>query len=293
MDMKKINVIIVHGIGKTSPGYAQPLIHGLTDKFSGALQNILKTSDDFSSDIVIREIVWDDVLAVNQDKLSKLLKKGFKQHKPKGLRAFASKFFSFLTAPIFRLRTDFAAQAISDIIGYKNSDAYPKIHGRLRQGLDLLADNRRTLGEKQHVSIIAHSLGTVISSDFVYDQLKAHGTLHEQFLLSNFFTLGSPIALFALEYGIELFKSPIRLECKDGQWINIFDLDDPVAYPLKNLNDAYDAAVDIDQEVNTGGFGVSHTRYFKNQSVQQLIAQKLAEDWLKQNSKIREAYAKN
>ncbi len=136
--------------------------------------------------------------------------------------------------------------------------------------------------------MIAHSLGTVISSDFVYDQLKGTGVLHQRFLFSNFFTLGSPIALFALQYGIELFKSPIRLECKDGKWINIFDLDDPVAYPLKNLNQAYDAAVNVDYEVNTGGFGISHTRYFQNQIVQELIAQKLAQDWLQINGKSQQ-----
>ena len=286
---KKINVIIVHGIGKPSPGYAQSLIKGLTEKFNRALQEGLRTMEDQSYNIVIREIIWDDVLAVNQDKLAALLKKGFVEHKPRGFRAFASKLFSFVTRPIFRLRTDFAAESISDIIGYKNSDAYPKIQDRIKTVLSSMEDYSAMPGEKQYMTIIAHSLGTVIASDFVYDELKAHSIFHKRFLFSNFFTLGSPIALFALQYGIELFKSPIRLEYKDGQWINIFDLDDPVAYPLKNLNEAYDAAVHADQEVNTGGLGVSHTRYFDNQDVQNLIAQKLALDCLRINGRLIES----
>lgn len=283
---KKINVIIVHGIGKPSPGYAQKLIKGLTEKFNLALQERLRTTENQSYNIVIREIIWDDVLAVNQDKLAALLKKGFVEHRPKGFRAFASKMFSFVTAPIFRLRTDFAAESISDIIGYKNSEAYPKIQERIKKVLSSMEDSSAMPGEKQYMSIIAHSLGTVIASDFVYDQLKAHHIFHKWFLFSNFFTLGSPMALFALQYGVELFKSPVPLEYKHGQWINIFDLDDPIAYPLKNLNEAYDAAVHVDQEVNTGGFGVSHTRYFDNQDVQNIIAQKLALDCLRINGRI-------
>lgn len=93
------------------------------------------------------------------------------------------------------------------------------------------------------------------------------------------------MALFALQYGIELFKSPIHVEDAQGHWTNIFDLDDPIAYPLKNLNDAYEKAVHLDCQVNTGGFGVSHVRYFGNRIVQETIAKKLAADWLRMNDK--------
>lgn len=95
----------------------------------------------------------------------------------------------------------------------------------------------------------------------------------------------SLMALFALQYGIDLFKSPMHVEDTEGQWINIFDLDDPIAYPLKNLNDAYAKAVPVDRPVNTGGFGVSHTRYFGDSEAQETIAGKLGVDWLRLNKK--------
>ncbi len=284
--LKTINVIIVHGIGTPQPGYAQPLIAGLTEKFSFHLQKTLPMRVEPKDNLIIREVIWDDVLAANQEKLAVLLKKGFIQHKNKGLREILSKVFAFATNWILRLRTDFAAEAISDVIGYKNNEAYPQIQQRLLDAINSLRGEEREAGEKQHLTIISHSLGTVISSDFVYDRLKAGGTFHDQFLFSNFFTLGSPLALFALQYGIELFKSPVHLEEAAGQWMNIFDLDDPIAYPLKNLNEAYDKAVTVDREVNTGGFGVSHTRYFQNPVVQDVIAEKLARDWLRINGKL-------
>ncbi len=283
--MNKILAIIVHGIGTPKPGYAAGLIKGLKKRFNGRIRKILKTGDDYSSELIIKEIVWDDILAVSQNKLAGILKKGFAAQKVGAVRSLFKTIFFLPSKFMLRLRTDFAAESVSDIIGYDNDEAYEKIHECLLNETNSLADTPAQVGEKQSLSIIAHSLGTVISSDFVYDRQKAHGSLHENFIFNNFFTLGSPIALFALQYGVELFKNPIHVEDPDGRWINIFDLDDPMAYPLKNLNDAYDRAVHIDRQVNTGGFGISHTRYFGDGEVQETIAAKLAADWLRINNK--------
>ncbi len=284
---KKIYVLIVHGIGRPLPGYAAPLMQGLREKFNFFLQTQLKSKADFSNELDMREVIWDGVLAENQAKLAGLLKKGFNDNQAHGFRSVLTKVFSFVTRPLLKLRTDFAAEAIGDIIGYKNSEAYPRIQQCFVDVIDRILPLSINPADKQHLTVIAHSLGTVISSDFIYDRQKKFGQVHENFAFCNLFTLGSPLALFALQYGIELFKSPIRLEDSSGQWINIFDLDDPVAYPLKNLNKAYNQAVSADQEVNTGGFGISHTRYFENSNVQELIAKKLAQDWLILNEKVK------
>jgi hypothetical protein len=284
---KNIHVMIVHGIGTPLPGYSEPLVKGITARFNRYLQQAQKSSEDFSKNLVVREVIWDGVLAANQEKLALRLRKGFTDHKAKGFRSVLSGVFSFVTKPLLKLRTDFAAESISDILGYKNPDAYPQIHKCLADAVETFVDLTMNPDDKQHLSIICHSLGTVISSDFIYDRQKKFGRVHENFHFNNFFTCGSPIALFALEYGIEVFRSPVLVEAPGGQWINILDLDDPVAYPLKNLNDAYDQAVNMDYEVNTGGFGASHTRYFENVLVQDKIAEKLGQDWLRLNSKLR------
>jgi len=283
--VKKIHVVIVHGIGKTRSGYSEPLAKGIAAKFNSYLQATLKVTEDFTSHLVVREVTWDGVLAPNQEKLVAILKKGFANFQPKGFRAVMSKVFSFVTKPLLTIRTDFAAESISDILGYRNPEAYAQIHKCISDGIETLVHLDMNPTDKQHLSIVCHSLGTVISSDFVYDRQKKFGRVHENFNFVNFFTLGSPIALFALQYGIELFRSPVVVEESGGQWINIFDIDDPIAYPLKNLNASYDKAVSVDQDVNTGGFGESHTRYFGNLVVHEKIAVKLAEDWRKINQR--------
>ena len=218
---KNIHVVIVHGIGKTSAGYSEPLARGITAQFNAYLQETLKSKDDFSSHLAVQEVIWDGVLAPNQDKLVAILKKGFENFEPKGFRAVLSKVFSFLTKPLLKLRADFAAQAISDILGYRNPEAYSRIHKCMTDGVERFVNVAMDPADKQHLSIICHSLGTVIASDFIYDRQKKFGHVHENFNFTNFFTLGSPIALFALQYGIELFRSPVVMENRAGQWINI------------------------------------------------------------------------
>lgn len=283
--MKKIYAIIVHGIGKAQAGYSDPLVKGLQKRFNSHIQKTLKTNEQYTDGLILKEVVWDDILAGSQEQLAEILKKGFRAQKRGGIRAFFKKIFFLPVKWILRFRTDFAAEFIGDIIGYGNpkSGAYRKIHRRFLDEINSLP----APDEKQNLSIIAHSLGTVISSDFIYDQKNKNGTLHKNFVFHNFFTLGSPVALFALQYGIDLFKDPIHVEDPNGCWINIFDLDDPVAYPLKNLNEAYDKAVAEDRQVNTGGFGVSHTRYFNDSEVQEIIAEKLAADWIRLNKIVR------
>ncbi|MGE5279388.1 MAG: hypothetical protein ACM3L6_01415, partial [Deltaproteobacteria bacterium] len=127
------------------------------------------------------------------------------------------------------------------------------------------------------------SLGTVIASDFIWDcQFKG---LMKPFALGNVFTMGSPIALFALRYGAELFNQPIEVKAP-GRWVNILDADDPIAYPLKPLNKEYDHAVLADREVSVGPLGVAHTRYWNAPVVHALIGRKLALDWLRADGRL-------
>jgi hypothetical protein len=124
---------------------------------------------------------------------------------------------------------------------------------------------------KAPLTIVAHSLGTVVSSDFVWDRTKPRKNrttpFHPRLTFMNFFTLGSPLALFSLQHGgPEAFSQPIHVEHPDGRWINIRDRDDPVGMPLKSLNAEYHAAVHHDGEVDTGDYLLSHMGCFKNGS---------------------------
>jgi len=302
----KINVVILHGIGKNEIGYADDLVKGTEKEFKNCLKEITGQADDGVQKLTFKPIVWDDILDRNQGKLKAILERVLKQRKRKSFIGFLAGvgilpmivatwlFFNVFKHPVvflmaalisgyllyrfgtkfyYRLRTGFASQFVMDIIGYLNADAKRMIQDRIKDDLKLIN------GDKESVTIIAHSLGTVIASDFIWDRQdkKDFG----DFKLDNFFTMGSPIALFALRWGSELFSKPIRVDDPNGCWINILDKDDPIAYPLKGLNKEYYNAVLEDKEVNVGSLGVAHVMYWGNEEVHKIIAHKLAEDWLR------------
>lgn len=99
--------------------------------------------------------------------------------------------------------------------------------------------------------------------------------------------MGSPLPLFSLQFGgPEVFNKPIAIQDSLGRWVNIYDKNDPIAYPLKLLNEAYNRVVLKDQEVHAGMFGIAHLKYWTNQSVHLIIARKLALDWLRFNNAL-------
>lgn len=155
-------------------------------------------------------------------------------------------------------------------------------------------------------SIVAHSLGSVIAYDYLcclfhpeqprlfVPQLSAEvsrvpvipttdwdvsdaelGLLQERF--RHFFTLGSPIGLFILRKGslwengspFQEIYNPVR--GNDRLWINFYDRDDIIAYPVKSLFSANSKNQDCllkDIAINTGFTPLdAHTNYWQNRDV--------------------------
>lgn len=279
--MNPVAAAVIHGIGVTRPGYAKPIIDGIRREFEAHLKS-LKISDVSADALVFKEVLWDDVVAIRQRELAVILRKGFDAEPKSGFTAFLGAIFSGPKKMINWLRTDFAAEFVQDVLSYRDREVYSLVHHKVSQELAALPFG----AAKIPLTLITHSLGTVIASDFIYDRQKK-GTIDPRWTFSNFFTLGSPIALFALQYGgAEVFKSPVKVEDPSGAWVNIYDRDDPIGYPLKTLNEFYDRAVAKDLLVNTGVFGAAHTHYFENREVQQAIGAKLAEDWIRINNSL-------
>lgn len=296
--MPHLNIAILHGIGKNEIGYADDLIKGIEKEFKRIFQET-KPGEDIPK-LNFRPIVWDDILGKNQSQLKVILERALEQKKRKTFLGFWLGiglvpilialwfFFTIFTHPVvlfiaallsgymvyrfgsklyYQLRTGFASEYVMDIVGYLNPEAKHMIQERIREELSFIN------GDKEPVVFIAHSLGTVIASDFIWDTQKNKD--FGRFQLSHFFTMGSPLALFALRFGAELFNKPIQIDDPHGCWINILDKDDPIAYPLKPLNKEYDAAVLEDKEVNVGPFGIAHVQYWQNRDVHKIIAGRL------------------
>ena len=88
----------------------------------------------------------------------------------------------------------------------------------------------------------------MIASDGVYDMVK-NKEFPGNLIFKNFITLGSPIALYSLRYGIDNFTKPVRPE----NWVNIYYPQDIIGFPLKNLNPAYREVITEDICLNPRG----------------------------------------
>jgi hypothetical protein len=187
-----------------------------------------------------------------------------------------------------------AIRFMGDVIAYQGPAVYEEIHRALAHAL-----RSRLSPESRHLTIVAHSLGSVIASDFVFDHTRRAGTrFRDHFGVDfvNFFTLGSPLALYAARSPVSVmdgdgpgrvlkgFDAPVRVESDHGVWVNIYSNDDVVGYPLKPVNDAYALAVTADVVRDAGNLLtrwnlLSHGWYWTEPDVVTVIAEKLAVDY--------------
>jgi hypothetical protein len=178
---------------------------------------------------------------------------------------------------------------------------------------DALANVARRGGRDLPLVVIAHSLGTVIASNYFYDLQESpkrasakrpdlvpkavrenmgDTPLERGETLAWLFTMGSPIGLWSLRYENPDFGVPIRVPAEAFVkahpglrcgWVNLYDEDDVIAYPLKGL---YPGAILEDVQVNVGNLlsswnPLSHNGYWTDGDVTDRIAGDLADFWRK------------
>jgi hypothetical protein len=281
----KIAVAVIHGIGKASPEFKNK---DNPEKFAGGIARKLKSQvsellgedeQQIDSKLEIEAIYWAPILQDLEDELSRRLELK-KLSNPWGLR-------------------DFIIHSLADSIGYqitpKHREIYDQVHEVIAETLKELAQKA---GRKAPLCIIGHSLGSVITSNYIWDlqnevmQIQVGNTPLEQGeTLALYYTLGSQIALWRLRYTD--FGTPITIPSPklsnhypnlEGEWVNFYDRDDVLGFPVKAINDKYKAAVKEDVEVNSGNIltnwtPFSHNGYWTDDEVTKPIAMALASMW--------------
>ena len=274
-------IAFIHGIGRTERGYSEPMRRALAAAFAS---RIGRPTSETASELHFEEINWSPVLSRPETELWKRVHGG---------------------GPLRydRLR-DFMVHFAGDAVAYQPSphdrSAYDAIHEAVAESL---ADLAERAGPRAPLCVVAHSLGTVIASNYLYDLMKRRGSymgstvrsringtpLERGETLALLVTMGSPIALWSLRY--PGFGEPVRMPCIErhhpglqGRWINIYDPDDVIGYPLRGLNAKYRKAVTEDQSVDVGSIltrwtPLSHTAYWGSRKVAETIADRLAEAW--------------
>ena len=203
-------------------------------------------------------------------------------------------------AELRRFLIDFVGDAFAYQPSFLDRGTYDRIHGALAKTIGCLAQEA---GERAPLCIIAHSLGSIIASNYIYDLQKPRLISPEVShvmgdtpvdrgeTLALLYTLGSPLAMFCLRF--ENFGTPIKIPSPllaqhypdlKGEWVNFYDRDDVIGFPLKTLSEAYRKAVKRDKEVDVGSplvkwTPLSHMHYWTDKDVIVPISRALIRTW--------------
>ena len=271
---RNISLLIVHGMGDTTPDFHEELLAPLRVRLQNAWDRI-----------AWRPVYYQPILQRNERQI-------FEQMRPlvrwEGLRELM--LFGFSDAASLEHKKELAMSP------------YWQTQRLIRERLDELFDET---GGAAPLAIVAQSLGGQVISNYIWDaqQPRAYagiwsgdlddgaiaGTPRDRFArmrtLQRLLTTGCNIPVFVAGHGAIEPIDP-RLLGAGFRWINQFDPDDVLGWPLAQLSAAYAALVE-DHAVNARGATLlgsvkslspySHTQYWSTDSVLDRIAGALQE----------------
>jgi len=279
----RVAVAIIHGMGNQEQDFHLPLVEDITRK--------LKQQHIDPDDFAFRPIWWARIMAAKEEWLIEALKKNN-------------------NLDWMRLRK-FVVQALADAIAYQKtyrSTASPTHETPIYELVHQLIGHEvhRLSTMVQHPApfvVIGHSLGCHMMSNYIWD--TQHGNLdyvtdkNNPFerleTLSFLATFGCNIPLFVLaNNALEPIQFPppsasnVFPNKPDGairaatQWLNFYDPDDVLGWPLKGLSPNYEQTVRRDIAVNAGNLltswnPASHSGYWHDNDVTGPIADGLAQ----------------
>lgn len=260
-------------MGSQEAGYAEPMKQRLIDRIADAGRD--------PDDICWEPVYWARIHGRRQDSLWQRLSAG-RQLRYRDIREFV----------IGAMGDALAYQAVPN----RSGQMYSRIHENM---LAHVRRMRRRMGDADKpLIIIAHSLGSVIMANYVWDRqagykpsLYGRTALERMETLSGVITFGSSLPLFSLAYhpivsftfpppGLRRFFPPgttaARLE-KAARWLNFYDKDDVLGYPLKPISASYNKNVTEDKKANVGGHltswnPASHMRYWTDKDFTDPVA---------------------
>ncbi len=281
---KNVAVAIIHGIGNQGQDFAKDMIALLKNKFTKKLERLV---EDPSTYLIIQPIQWETIFANREESLFQNLV----QNNPLNYKELRK----------------FIIHYLGDAIAYQpvesGSHNYDRVHEKVGENLHILS---KKAGKDAPLCVISHSLGSVIASNYFYDlQFKKNDVtsvvntsspLEKGDTLTLFYTMGTTLPLWSLRY--HNFNRPINIPSKDlqnfypelkGEWINFYDKDDVLGFPLRAVGENYQKAVNEDREVNVGGLltswnPLSHTGYFTDNDIIDSIVEGLDRTWRQINN---------
>lgn len=273
----KMGVLLIHGMGSQERGYAAPMIQELRDRVRK------KGGDD--RQIAFEPVWWAPVLADEEEGLLRRMADGN-------------------DLDWMELRR-FVVHSLADAIAYQDTyrpttedqiNVYRRVHEKIAWHVRQLRERIRFEADpaapEAPLVVIAHSLGCHMISNYIWDvrdspKARPAGNAFEDFrTLTGIVMFGCNIPLFTLAY---TNLEPIRFPTPDlapyfpagtsaddlagvSQWLNFYDPDDVLGYPLRTLDPKFAAAVTKDVAVDAGRpwrawNPLSHTEYWTDNDV--------------------------
>lgn len=273
----KMGVLLIHGMGNQERGFAAPMI----DELKGRVRK--KGGDDHQ--IAFQEVWWAPVLADKEETLLRRMADG-NDLEWMDLRRFVM-------------------HSLADAIAYQDTNrpptspdqinVYRQVHKKIGEAMKTLRERIRAGADpaapEVPLVVIAHSLGCHMISNYIWDvrdsrDAKAPPNPFEGFqTLAGIVMFGCNIPLFTLAY---INLQPIQFPTKNlkayfpkntpakdiddaAKWLNLYDPDDVLGYPLRPLSDEFAACVE-DVAVDAGPVlrswnPLSHTEYWTDNDV--------------------------
>jgi alpha-beta hydrolase superfamily lysophospholipase len=264
----ELGIIVIHGIGEQKAEFAAGFIAAVNQRL-----------EDRAQSVCWKAVLWADLVEPQETDLLKRLSQG--RHLDwQWLRRFVVHFLA-------------DAVAYQRVPGRGQVDGlYNRIHARVAERLTELRDELfRTASPNAAdppLLVIAHSLGGHIMSNYIWDHQRANPARtrigNPPFVkaetLAGMITFGCNIPLFALALPeivpIKIPLAPTASSPNDKPWLNMYDADDVLGYPLAPLSLGYEALV-ADHEVKVGGpltawNPASHNAYWTDNDVTTQVA---------------------
>jgi hypothetical protein len=233
---KNIAVITIHGMGDTNPNYYKEL-EGKLRKYVG--------KSLWDDQVHLESIFYQDLMQGNQEDYWNKIDDEYSL-KWDFLRKFMLFSFSDAASIEHSLRND--------------KKLYINVHKEIANAFD---NSFEILGKKDKpVILIAHSLGCEQISNYIWDaQLNQRffdsdlGTLEQK----KFRRLESCLKLYTTGCNIPIFRAGLenpKLFSRPNNnftWKNYFDSHDVLAYPIKDMSEAYNVEWIKDHKVDVGG----------------------------------------
>jgi hypothetical protein len=266
----KLGILVVHGMGsQKDPHFADKMI----DEVNGRVNDLGLNPHG----LAWQPVYWADLLEPQENNLWRKLSKNHKLN--------------------FEDLRKFVLSNLGDAVAYQREpdsspDVYERIHTRVH---DCVASLRAKLDDQDApLTVMAHSLGSYVMSNYIWDQQRQNNAaipspteFEKMRTLCTLITFGCNIALFslALQTYIGITFPPDELvEPLKGaaRWLNYFDPQDILSYPVKPLSDGYANNPQIeDLEINVGNIftswnPLSHDQYWTDDDFTGPVAKQIA-----------------